>query len=76
MALCLNVASHALVSAYTEVEVDYEAPVDCDTTLCGLLAACQTDTGQGDRVPSEADQREILAWVNELYQSIAQQGEG
>jgi hypothetical protein len=33
-------------------------------------------SGRGDRVPSEADQREILAWVNGLYQSMAQQGEG
>lgn len=33
-------------------------------------------SGQGDRIPSEADQREILAWFNELYQSIAQEGEG
>ena len=32
-------------------------------------------SGRGDQAPSEADQREILAWVDALYQSIVQWGE-
>ncbi|GAB4527719.1 MAG: hypothetical protein Kow0063_03220 [Anaerolineae bacterium] len=31
-------------------------------------------SGRGDEVPTEADQREILAWVEELYQLIVQSG--